>query len=355
MKKNRILVLLWIIFLIAFQLKVGGYLANLMTVFTLVALILSILLVLPGRAIAIDLEAGTDAGKGEEIPVRLRIKASSGLRIGWLECKLSFENAISGEKKEKLFLMPMGMSKVYQTDMKISDQHAGEIRVEVTAQRGLDLFKLVSRKMEAKAYDSCIVRPNMMPIPPSKDALYSYDMESYVYSGDKKGNDPSDTFGIREYIPGDNPKTIHWKLTGKMGDLVVRELGLPVDNKVLIILNNRQLPNQPLEPGKRDSLIETFFGIAQGITNQGLDFSVGWYDSQQGEFYQKPVEGNANIYGIMRGVLSAPFYTDEISVVQRFLTGTAQRSFASYIYVTAYEDVEVQRLEQYGAVHIQGR
>lgn len=352
MKKNRVLALLWIFFLIVFQLKTGGYLANLMTVFTVVIFLLSVLLMLLRRGLALELEVGNDVGKGENIGIGLTVRTNSGLSMGWLELKLKIENVISGEQRTEALLIPIGLGKTYETELTVSDLYVGEVRVSAEALRFLDLFKLVSRRVNAQAQGSSIIRPNMVPVPSDKDTLYGYDMESYVYSGSKKGSDPSETFGIREYLPGDNPKTIHWKLTSKMDELMVRELGLPIDNKVLIILNNRELTHDRLEAKQRDAVVELFFGIAQGIVDQGLGFSVGWYNNEKGEFLQRPIENKADIYGMMREVLSAPFYADSVSVAQRFLIGAAQRNFASYVYVTAYEDVETHRLEQYGAVNI---
>ena len=34
-------------------------------------------------------------------------------------------------------------------------------------------------------------------------------------------------------------KAIHWKLSGKLDDLIVREPGLPIDNSLMMILDKR--------------------------------------------------------------------------------------------------------------------
>ena len=48
-------------------------------------------------------------------------------------------------------------------------------------------------------------------------------MESFRYSGSRPGDDPGETFDIREYREGDSIRQIHWKLTGKMDRLIIRE------------------------------------------------------------------------------------------------------------------------------------
>ena len=39
----------------------------------------------------------------------------------------------------------------------------------------------------------------------------------------RKGNDPSEIFDIREYVPGDDIRSIHWKLSSKTDTLILKE------------------------------------------------------------------------------------------------------------------------------------
>lgn len=37
------------------------------------------------------------------------------------------------------------------------------------------------------------------------------------------GDDPGETYDIREYRSGDSIRQIHWKLSGKLDDIMIRE------------------------------------------------------------------------------------------------------------------------------------
>lgn len=70
-------------------------------------------------------------------------------------------------------------------------------------------------------------------------------------------NAPSD---IREYQPGDAMKKIHWKLSLRKGELMVRKFDEPVLQEVLILMDCSQPPAQghpEAEADLRDALIET--------------------------------------------------------------------------------------------------
>ena len=64
----------------------------------------------------------------------------------------------------------------------------------------------------------------------------SYNMESFRYSQEHGGEDTGETFQVREYEAGDSMKQIHWKLSARLNDLVVREPGYPVTRSVLVFL-----------------------------------------------------------------------------------------------------------------------
>ena len=51
----------------------------------------------------------------------------------------------------------------------------------------------------------------------------------------RKGNDPSEMFDIREYVPGDDIRSIHWKLSGKTDQLILRESSEPSHYNMVLL------------------------------------------------------------------------------------------------------------------------
>ena len=68
---------------------------------------------------------------------------------------------------------------------------------------------------------------NLIPNPDSQE-------DSDSYSQERPGADLTETFQIREYVPGDSMRQIHWKLSGKFDRLIVRDPALPITRNVLV-------------------------------------------------------------------------------------------------------------------------
>ena len=81
-------------------------------------------------------------------------------------------------------------------------------------------------------------------------------MESFRYSGSRPGDDPGETYDIREYRSGDSIRQIHWKLSGTLDDIMIREKSFPVDDTVLILAEAFQADR---DPQRAETVAEVFF------------------------------------------------------------------------------------------------
>ena len=93
----------------------------------------------------------------------------------------------------------------------------------------------------------------------------------------KKGNGPGEYFGIRPYVDGDSMKLIHWKLTGKTDEYMVKEVEVPMMRMPLIFLETRV---EKLDAAMIDGLLEAFFSISQHMAQEGQKHCLCWWDKK---------------------------------------------------------------------------
>ena len=140
------------------------------------------------------------------------------------------------------------------------------------------VFGLVGAKKPVGLTAPSLVLPDVWPVELTVSERRSPDMDSSEYSMYHPGNDPSETFALREYLPGDRIKNIHWKLSEKTDHLLVRQLGLPVNNAILLVLDNTA--DTAPSPEEREALGEAAVSVSAALCEAGLPHQAAWLDRE---------------------------------------------------------------------------
>ncbi len=185
------------------------------------------------------------------------------------------------------------------------------------------------------------------------DEIEHYDMESLSIHHPAKGDDVSETFGIRAYEPGDSAKHIHWKLSGKADELLVKELSLPVENRMMIIADKNSLGGKP-DPEAADKITEFVASLSRAAVMRRIKHKIGWYDCRNGKFEEYRIESEDDLITGYAGLLSSPHRKDEMTAAERYLQYGADSDTAVYLYVTDSERAEEDAgvLAEYGKVKV---
>ena len=266
------------------------------------------------------------------------------------EIEVKVTNLLNGQEaggRETVSLNPRRGSRIF---FRTEGNHCGYVRAEVTDGVISDPLGLFTKRADVKKDTGCYVYPGIGELPISAEQLDRYDMESYKFSSTKPGDDFSEIFGIREYAPGDSIKRIHWKLSGKLGDVMVRIPGLPVENSLLIILDKGKTGT----PEEIDRVIELYLSLSSSLIKQDFRHSIGWYNYDAHEFTVKNISSREDVFACIPELISSPFVDDESGTVTRFLESENDNRFAVYMYVTIGSDAEkeVEKLREYGDVDI---
>lgn len=101
---------------------------------------------------------------------------------------------------------------------------------------GIFVIHLPRKHFRGTAQITALPEIKRVPVSVSRSASV-FEGDSDVYHPDKKGDDPSEISETRGYIPGDKLRSIHWKQTAKSGELMVKEMAMPIGANVAILLN----------------------------------------------------------------------------------------------------------------------
>lgn len=125
---------------------------------------------------------------------------------------------------------------------------------------------------------------------PKRIMLYG-DMTRNIFAefGDEKnkskiGEDRTIISHIKDYGDGDNINSIHWKLSSKRDELIVKVYDRPNDNNIMIIadMQSNIFHDPDLWEDSGDAVVESALTLALKCVYEGKQCKLYWYDTLSG-------------------------------------------------------------------------
>lgn len=196
-----------------------------------------------------------------------------------LSCTLmgNVKNTFLGTAGEWKAVMPISMKYTEHMDLPLGVQYCGLLKVELHTVEYQDPMGLLRIQMPIHAFAESVILPK--PQQQAGDHREGYlagisEAEETL----SKGHDFSEVTDMREYRPGDRIKDIHWKLSAKKQDLMVKERASVAQSQVILLL----------DLSEEYEMVSRILGLAYGLTKDFLDHYVPvrilWWDEQKYDF-----------------------------------------------------------------------
>lgn len=222
---------------------------------------------------AFFLSVPTTAEKGQAISVSLTAENRSRLLPGECTAHLKLENLLTEETQTlEIAVNPLPRQRCERT-FSFSSPHCGTLLISAVAPRITDWLGIFSMKAGAPLKAKCTVLPDTFAMEPQTALLQIPNAESEDFSPLIPGNDPTEIFDLREYTPGDDIRRIHYKLSAKTDQLIVRRFSLPVNRTVLLYWH--RAAGHP-SPAETDAAAECIVSLGQALRGAEQKFSLGW-------------------------------------------------------------------------------
>lgn len=249
----------------------------------------------------------------------------SAPRLFPIRCDLQAENLFSGDV-QRLTLRRGGSSQVDFTPLR-----CGLYRTDIARLRLYDPLGLFCKKLPCADGAETLVLPRAYPLDIQLADTGDFLSETEDFSRDRPGSDPSETFRVREYAPGDPVRQIHWKLSEKAGKTLVRDFGLPVERRLLLLLETQEV-SQPIDGTRMEQALDLLASICQGLDQMEIPYRIGEQDA----------DGGAAVW---REIFSHPISKGERTVCARWRESHPVIDFAHGAVLSPVEQPELDTLE----------
>ena len=105
--------------------------------------------------------------------------------------------------------------------------------------------------------------------------------DSDQHSQKKGGDDGSEVFEVRAYRDGDPLQRVHWKLTAKTGEMLVREFSLPKREVLLLQVDLYHPPQEKWDHCKLERLLEQTADFCWRLLAAEQEYEVFWQEQEQ--------------------------------------------------------------------------
>lgn len=300
-----------------------------------------------GKQLKVKLTAEVNLKKGTEGTCTVTIDNPTIFPVLRAGCKVQGLNQLNREEQREVVLTWLPPKRQQTFSLNTGSDYCGRLRIAVQELKLYDCFGLIGIPCKCEAVAHVTVQPdtfdmNVTLIP----GLHSIE-DSDLYSQNRPGQDLSETYQIREYVPGDSPKQIHWKLTGKFDKLIVRDPALPIIRNVLIFWERTG------ESGDKeliDAQAETIITLCRSLLEQSIQFTIGWNDIDRNLCVFHSIQDMDELVGVIPRVLRATGQKDGISGVELLLQTGRDALCAHMVYIGEEPADEVMEMKQYGHV-----
>lgn len=276
MRKNRLgylfLVILSAILLFAFGLP---FFLLLFLFWIGFAVVLGILIHHDAKNIQLQVQFRTDEEEKKKFALDLLVEtkgillASKAVGVE-LECQNRMFDIF---QTRRLLLNLEDKKSVYE--IPVSKEQCGEIMVRCQEAYVYDLLGLFRVPIKSFGEMTTIIYPQkvQMHVEMSKDIYGRPREEGQIQN--RKGNDPSEMFDIREYVPGDDIRAVHWKLSSKTDTLILREASDPSHYNLAVLIDlGLEQENEPVSSASLNAAIAYGSGIMEKLVRQRVPFCV---------------------------------------------------------------------------------
>lgn len=299
---------------------------------------------LAGRKLTVSVSSPGSLQKGKWGTFTILLENPTIFPLLYISMRVSIENQLNGGTQSRRVITWVMPKKTQRIPLQVYDDYCGSIRITAEQPVLYDCFGLAGIRCGTGGASHLTVLPETFP---SRILLQPSCMpeESDVYSQERPGQDLSETYQIREYIPGDDLRQIHWKLTGKFDRLIVRDPALPIVNSILVFWERTGGTDNP---ECIDAQAETVVSVCKSLLEESAQFTIGWNDTEKDVCVLHEIHDLDEMIGIMPRLLRAAGKKSGISGAELLLQTARHALCAHMIYIAENPPVSAQELRNFG-------
>ena len=274
------------------------------------------------------------AKKGEVVPISIQIDNPTIFPISRIKLYLTYKNSFSSQIYKKNYVVSVDANTKTQVICNLYSEYAGNLEITLKNVRIYDYLKLFSLVKKKNVQLTVAVLPVYYEL--SQDMQSSLNaclVDSDDYSKVKSGDDPSEVFSIRPYREGDRQQRIHWKLSRKQNQLMIKEFSEPMSCSILLFVD-LSIPAEINRMVLMDSILECALSLSYSLLLAGHTHYFTWYDKEHGACRRIRITKEKELFEAVDGLLHVFPYDLATDALTAYESEHPKEQYSDLIFIT---------------------
>lgn len=266
--------------------------------------------------------------KEKKLTVLLKTTNKGKYPIQKLAYRIKITHSLSGCSYKKRLYGSAAPKKQTTLSTTVCGSMSGAYEVKLCRIRIYDMTGFFYLSKACDEFAQFQILPELMPVNVTVGQAARHFMgETDVYEDKGGGTDQSELYQIREFRDGDKIQSIHWKMSAKMDELMVRENKLPRGCGVVLLLdagNGKKTKEQ-----KTEAFLQLGASISFCLLEEKCPHYIAWYSGKENQIVRIRVEKEEDFY-----LFLMQYFAEKPGVCEANLRDEYRRKYRMETYVT---------------------
>lgn len=279
--------------------------------------------------------------KNTSFPVQLCITNNSIFPVGKAEAHIEYYNIFNNQINEFELLFPLQARNTQRVTFQLSSKYCGILKIRSVYINIYDPLRMFRFRTGKNITTEIVVMPEIHEINGAIDYTDREIEESSVFSENTAGDDPSEVFDLRDYVMGDKLNRIHWKLSSKKDELIVKDYSMPVDVPCMLFLNLKCYEDSEYTLPVFDTLVETLISVSQFLIENERIHTIVYYNASMREFCETDITSPEILAQTVKNLIISISDNLYCEPPEKYFQTNSNISLSSFTFITSAPDTPV--------------
>lgn len=256
---------------------------------------------------------------GKENTVKIKVTNKSIFPAQRMKALIIIEDTTRDTKKRYW----MKLSEVYRGEntfiQSVIFPGSGNYEIYLKKLRIYDWTGLMNGHVKVKRSSLVQIMPEIRQVPVMLTAITrNFYGESDTYDENLPGHDNSEIFQVREYQKGDRMQNVHWKLTAKQDEVMVKEHSLPKSCPVVFFLDYHIDKRIRKKNKKAFYYMEVVTSLSFSLMDAGCPHYIVWYNSEENDIVRLRVDDEESLFYFIGKLMKIRWQKPKEDMIERY-------------------------------------